>query len=62
MKFLILIVFTLYPSIVLGDFGPYKTTEEEKKIKEEEKKNNNMEKIDEEIKEANKENIDPKKK
>ena len=62
MKFLILTVFTLYPSIVLGDFGPYKTTEEEEKIKKEEKKNNDMEKIAKEIEELKKENVDPKKK
>ena len=45
MKFLMLTVFTLYPSIVLGGFGPHETTKDEKKIIEKENQQNNIEKI-----------------
>lgn len=62
MKFLMLTVFTLYPSIVLGGFGPHETTKDEKKIIEKENQEKNMKEIAKEIEESKKENIDPKKK
>lgn len=64
MKFLVLTVFTLYPSIVLGDFGPRKTTEEENTVIKKENQENNMKEIAREIEESNpsEEDLDSKKK